>query len=186
MAGVPLTLNKFKKEEFEAWLLDCKAHVLAPTNPYEVLRYKTRGVANAKATHVVYRKENGNITYTGDSRSHYWAFKSGKSQDLYVGASAKQAKAKQARTPKKHRAGVGNGNQRSKEVVKMLERDGELCFACHKPLGDDITREHLLPKSLKAGESLHNKVLMHQECNQRLADLPLGHKIDLIITMRGV
>lgn len=185
--AMPENSRKFACGDFSLFLRECKAHIVPTTNPYEVLRYKTHD-GHARGTHIVYKKANGKLTYTGDSRSHYWSFMQGEKLDLYI-TQDKKSKEPPKKEPKERKPKVyrvdGKPSRTKTEVARMLERDGDLCFACKNPLGDDVTREHLLPKSIRAGESLHNKVLMHSQCNMSLADLPLGHKIDMIIEMRG-
>jgi len=77
-----------------------------------------------------------------------------------------------------------NLTRNQKEAVKLLARDGDNCFGCLRPLGRDITREHIISKAVAGGEHLDNKVLMHFECNQALKNMPVGHKLEAILEMR--
>ena len=289
LADVPVNL-------FRGYLESNGANILRPTNEWEVLRYTTQEVTQRKnctvtntATHVVYKKATGQITFTGDSRIHYGDFKADRpikvvdqdeptKEDLdkfkdYAAerwqeqadkwqsfldkseetpdderqmslktirrflAEAKvnvqkikqgkkaaslashkkraaQSAADTARNKIKDRKASGgkSGRQmRTEEKIKkygvstlyddyfdagsdltanqfeakqILMRDGDLCFACLTPLGTDMSREHILPKSVGGGEHLHNKVLMHVACNAALEDMPVGHKLEAIIEMR--
>lgn len=289
LADLPVNL-------FRGYLESNGANILRPTNEWEVLRYTTQEVTQRKnctvtntATHVVYKKATGQITFTGDSRIHYGDFKSDrpiKTVDLdeptkeeldkfkdyaadrwqeqvdkwekFLDASKnapedqrqmslktirrflaearknveniKQGKKASSLAAHKTRAaqsaadtarnkiqgrvakfGKTGRQKRAEEKIKkygvstlyddyfdggtdltvnqfeakqILMRDGDDCFACLRPLGTDMSREHILPKSVGGGEHLHNKVLMHVGCNAALEDMPVGHKLEAIMEMR--
>ncbi len=75
-SNAPHSMRKFDRDGFMAWLDDNGGIVLEPTNEYEVLRYRKwcEGDTSRPSTHIVYRRKDGTLTYTGQSRQHYEAF----------------------------------------------------------------------------------------------------------------
>lgn len=59
----------------------------------------------------------------------------------------------------------------------LLERDGDDCWLCGDPLGDDITFEHLIPRSVRGSSHSVNLALAHEACNVLLGNKPLAEKI---------
>jgi hypothetical protein len=74
--SAPHTLQMFDRDGFLEWLEVNGASISEPTNEYEVVRYKRWTVENTKrpATHIIYRRGNGTLTYTGRSRADYEEF----------------------------------------------------------------------------------------------------------------
>lgn len=69
-------------------------------------------------------------------------------------------------------------HSQSKTVYALLiERDGDGCFLCGKPLGDDMTREHLLAVVDGGTNHLNNLVLAHAVCNHQMGALSIMAKI---------
>ena len=66
---------------------------------------------------------------------------------------------------------------KAKLLSNLIARDGCNCFLCHKPLGYDITVEHLLAKVHGGTSDEANLVLAHRGCNHFLADMPVINKI---------
>ncbi len=171
--GIPHHLRDFDLEGFTAYLADQGALLQPPTNPYEVIRYHgtttTEQVPGArvtrKSTHVVYRKADGRLTYTGWSNKHYRDFQRGRS----LGDPALSK-------PRRKRS---MAERRTDRVVELLRRDGGDCWFCGLALGEDITLEHLIPKSAEGGNGRHNLVLAHKACNNMAANKPLAEKIEL-------
>ena len=178
MGSVPIRRDKFDVPGFLAYVAQQGGEVGMPTNAYEVVRYKAfwRGT-NKAATHIVYAKESGLLTFCGGSLGHYRAFLSGAPMEelpgAKVGAVKKSGKSKPA-------------SKSSSQRRKLLERDGPDCWFCGKPLDDDCTLEHLVPKSKGGGNSLANYALAHRRCNADAADLPLVEKIAMRARLRGV
>lgn len=144
-----------KLPAFKDFLAARGAEVLTPTNEWEVVRFKTRtGVA------VVYRNSKGTITAAGPARDALEAFVSQGTWSAGV------------RTRRDNR-------YRSVEVRTLLERDGDDCFLCRLPLGNDITVEHLVPVAAGGPNHIGNKALAHQACNLRMGHLSLMEKIVL-------
>lgn len=172
---VPIRRKDFKVAEFLAFVAANGGEVGTPTSPYEVVRYRAywRGTQTS-AVHIVYAKENGLLTWTGGSQGHYRAFLDGARMDDLPGASEgpKAAPAEQ-RLPKKG----GKGKSTSKTRAAIRARDGNDCWFCGKPMGDDCTLEHLVAKAKGGANSLANYALAHRKCNADAADLPLVEKI---------
>lgn len=74
--GAPHILRKFDRDAFMDWLDGVGAIVLEPTNEFEVIRYRKwcDNDTSRPSTHIVYRRKDGTLTYTGASRAHYEAF----------------------------------------------------------------------------------------------------------------
>ena len=152
----PRCLTAGDIEAFSAWLRRCGAEVLAPTNPYELLRFRARG-----GTHVIYRKASGHVgNVIGFPKEAIEAWRGGRPLDM--GITTKQR--------------LGGDRVRA----ALLERDGRDCFYCLEPMpNDDMTIEHLVSVD-KGGPSHHdNLVLAHLRCNQAADNLPLVKKIKM-------
>jgi 5-methylcytosine-specific restriction endonuclease McrA len=76
------------------------------------------------------------------------------------------AKLRQERDPD----GVKRGN-RSAMIVRLTERDGGDCWFCRKPLGQDISIEHLQPLALQGSWADANLALAHKGCNKAAGHL---------------
>ena len=93
---------KFEKDAFITWLRREGAEVLAPTNPYEIARFRAHG-----GTHVVYTGRRG-VSSEGFAWTCFNAFV--ENRHVNMGITKKQR----------------NGTLRTK--CALLERDGDLCF----------------------------------------------------------
>lgn len=140
------------------------AEICAPTNVWEVVRYKTEG-----ETHIIYMKKSGALTYTGKSQDHYINFLSNCNQ------------------LKKFRASKASKSKTSMKTVrdKLRERDGICCWYCGIFIEDEGTVEHLIPRSVGGSNAPSNLVLAHQTCNQRAGNASLASKIELRAAMRA-
>lgn len=175
MKSLPVRRAQFKTADFAAWLARNGAEVGKPTNPYEVIRYLAYHDGSAKAlTHIVYAKESGLLTFTGASREHYIQFQLG-GQIYPPAVPAKPAPRHDRDEPTKA----------SKTRAKLLARDGDDCWFCGKPMGEDCTIEHLVPKSTGGRNALANYALAHRRCNNDAANLPLTAKIELRARLRA-
>lgn len=169
----PVRRAQFKVGDFAAWLASQGAEIGQPTNPYELIRYRAFWQGSAKAaTHIVYTKDNGLLTYMGGSRAHYQAFLDGESlpdtqEEADTSKRANRIKASQSiRT-------------------KLLKRDGDGCWFCGVPMGEDCTIEHLIPRVAGGTNSIVNLALAHRLCNQRADDWPLARKLELRAELRA-
>jgi len=179
MVDIPENLYALKKGDFLIYLENEGALVLDPTNPYEVVRYKTNeektvdkeGTGSGLFTHVIYKKLSGRLTYTGWSNKHYGDFLRG----WPLGANAPKLPKK-----KKQGAGVQPGKPGQTLREELLERDGTQCWFCGQFMEeDDISVEHFLAKSIKGGNHRANLALAHKTCNSMAANKPLVEKITL-------
>ena len=179
MVQIPVWLKDFDLVGFEEYLEREGALVLSPTNPYEVIRYRTKEVklvdenvvSERWTTHIVYRKDIGRLTYTSWSGKHYKDFL----RNWSLGAEAPKISKK-----KKKGAGVQPSKQGLSLLDELLERDGTLCWFCDQYMEiDNLSVEHLLPKSIKAGNCRENLCLAHKSCNSMAANKPLVEKIEL-------
>lgn len=64
-------------------------------------------------------------------------------------------------------------------IVPIIKRDGDKCFLCGMPLGDDITVEHLVPLSSGGPNHIDNLFLAHKLCNCEASMLSVSEKINL-------
>ncbi len=61
-----------------------------------------------------------------------------------------------------------NGRARTENRRRaILARDGDLCWICEEPLGDDMTIEHVVERAEGGRNALFNLRLTHSECNNR-------------------
>jgi len=174
--NIPIRRAQMDVAKFAAWLAKEGAEVGIPTNRYEVVRYKAywRGATKA-ATHIVYAKENGLLTWTGGSLGHYRAFLDGAPMGELPSVKPETTKEK----PPSYRG------LKQKRRDALAERDGHDCWFCGKALGDDRTIEHLVPKSKGGPDKLANYALAHEACNRAAADMPLVEKIALREKLRA-
>jgi 5-methylcytosine-specific restriction endonuclease McrA len=137
---------------FKKRLQAAGGELLAPTNPYEVLRFRTHyGVG------VVYCNSRGKETWNREALA---------AQDHILrnlGSVAPVAVKRRKGSPAQNLA--------------LIERDGSDCFFCLEPLGDDITREHLVSVNQGGPNHISNKFLAHQRCNNDAGHLSAPEKI---------
>lgn len=144
-----------KLSTFEKELKAAGAEVLGPTNPYELLRFKTsHGVG------VIYKGKRGE-TWNAEA----------------VAARDHLANRKGSLAPV---ALKGRRNNRA-SVTALLTRDGDNCFFCRKTLDGDITVEHLVALAHGGPNHISNKFLAHAECNNRAGHLSAPEKVQIAI-----
>lgn len=68
---------------------------------------------------------------------------------------------------------------------ELLARDGTFCFYCARPLLDDITFEHLVPRRHGGPDTTANLVLTHRDCNLQMGGRPAAEKIRLHVARRA-
>jgi hypothetical protein len=144
-----------RKDPFKAFkglLVAAGAEMLAPTNPYEVLRFRTCfGVG------VVYQNAKGKEAWNREAqlaREHI------------------HAKLGSLAPVKRHGRKSGAGTHQA-----LLERDGQDCFFCLTPLGELKSVEHLVPVAHGGPNHISNKFLAHPACNVRAGHLSAPEKI---------
>lgn len=176
---VPMKDGGFDHTGFLNWLNRCGAEIGIPTNPYEMIRYRALSENGKPVTHVIYRRENGSITWPGVTASHYRLFLDGMT---LPGPNAIPPSEVFLQTfPTKS----AQASLRADTRQKLLDRDGNECWFCGKSLGDDCTIEHLVPKSSGGRNMLANYALAHRSCNNRAGNLPLIRKIEMRHILRG-
>lgn len=138
---------------FLASVTEAGGEVLAPTNPYEVMRFRTRfGVG------VVYENSRGVRNWNSEAkaaRQHLSSKANGSLAPVVVHG---------------RRKGAGT-------VDRLLARDGTSCFFCRQPLLDDITVEHLVAVAHGGPNHISNLFLAHLACNNRAGHLSAPEKI---------
>lgn len=141
-----------KYAAFKKKLVAAGGEVLGTTNPYEVMRFRSKyGVG------VVWQNSRGKETWSREAilaRDHL-------SSGLMGSLLSKK-------TRRKGKAG---------EVEALMARDGDECFFCLLPLGDDVTKEHLVPTAHNGPNHMSNKFLAHGPCNVRAGHLSAPEKI---------
>lgn len=151
MARKPQSLAAFEKR-----LLEAGAEVLGPTNPYEVLRFRTiKGVG---------------VVYTG-KRGETWNAEA-------IAARDHLAAGKGSLSPVK----VSGRRSDKATVSRLLRRDGDCCLFCRLPLDGDITVEHLVPLAHGGPNHASNLFLAHAACNHEAGHLSAPEKVKLAIS----
>lgn len=143
-----------KIEAFKTWLAQQGAEVLAPTNAYELVRFRARG-----GVHVVYTGRRG-VSMPGFAMQAYQAFERGSRLDMGLVSRRR--------------------NTDADTKSALLARDGRACFFCLVDMpNDDMTIEHLV--SLHKGGPNHqdNLALAHASCNRIADNLPLVKKFTI-------
>lgn len=152
---VPHSLDQLKGKKlgkrFEEWLEDQGVEVQTPTSEWEVMRFKT-----GTKTSVIYTNKAHRLNYTGEALEAMLAF-------LNMGGWKPVIK-----NPRR--------KAYSRYVPGLLERDGPNCFYCLKPLGEDVTVEHIISRSRAGPNRKENFVLTHSECNRDAGNLSAAEK----------
>lgn len=157
----PLNLSQLRKKlpQIKHWLAGAGAEVLEPTNPWEVLRFRSGAV-----TSIVYQDKKGWLTYTGDSVEALKSFANGKAW----------------------RASEATMRVKVSPLVKTIRaRDGDDCFACAWPVGEqDASADHLVPLTAGGPNHVSNLVLMHRDCNMRCGHMSAPEKVRMHVEAR--
>lgn len=138
--------------KFRAAIVAAGGEMLAPTNPYEILRFRTSyGVG------IIYRNKRGREA---------WNIEAKQARDHLKASKGSFAPVKVV------------GRRRDAATVNALViRDGASCFFCRLDLGDDITVEHLVAVAHGGPNHVSNLFLAHGECNRRAGHLSAPEKI---------
>ncbi len=75
------------------------------------------------------------------------------------------------------RARQACGRDRQRQRRAILKRDGDNCYYCNLPLGDDATLEHLVDRAHGGPNTIENQALAHKVCNLAAVGLTLQQKI---------
>lgn len=142
-------------DAFKARLCEAGAELLGPTNPYEVLRFRTvKGVG---------------VIYTG-KRGETWNAEA-------IAAREHLNQHKGSLAPVNVR---GRRNDKA-TVTALLSRDGGDCFFCRISLDGDITVEHLVAIAHGGPNHISNLFLAHASCNAEAGHRSAPEKIALAI-----
>lgn len=157
--GLTDLLREKRLAGFRQWLESNGAEILAPTNEWEILRFRARG-----GVHVVYRNKTGSTVTCSSIRVHeaWQAYRT--SQSWRAGPSQKRK--------------MGNRRYEA-NVDALLKRDGDECFYCGGELGNNITIEHLVGRSQQGPNHLANLALAHEACNKEAGSLSVVEKVKL-------
>lgn len=181
MSNLPIRDAQFDVANFAAWLAKNGAEIGIPGNAYEVIRYRAYvDGGNKPATHIVYRKETGLLTWTGESKGHY--------QQFLTGAVLWPDRPRDPDRPFLTTFPTDAAKKRLRGEVtreKLIARDGDECWFCGLSMGADVTIEHLVPKAKGGRNMLANYALAHRRCNNDAADLPLVKKIEMRTRLRA-
>lgn len=128
------------------------AEILAPTNPYEVMRFRTcHGVG------VIYQNARGKRSWNPEVQAAKDHLAAGKGSLAPVAV---------------------HGRRRDTATVRrVLARDGDRCFFCRTKLGADITIEHLVSIAHGGPNHIANLFLAHEACNRRAGHLSAPEKV---------
>lgn len=79
----------------------------------------------------------------------------------------------------------GKRQQLRQRKAKLAARDGKKCFVHGDPRGfDELTIEHVLSFAHGGTDNDNNLILVCEEANRELGNLPVAKKIELIIEKR--
>jgi hypothetical protein len=154
-----VNVAEFRKclPKFEKWLVTRGAEILAPTNPFEMLRF-----VSAHGTSIVYRNLKGQVTFTGEAKAAHQAYAQPNNKD----------------TKPWH---AGNAKPRAKtspHIRTIRKRDGDRCFFCGLVVMDeDASTDHLVERTAGGPDHISNLVLMHKHCNSICAGMSAPEKI---------
>lgn len=143
---------------FTARLKEAGGEILAPTNPYEVMRFRTcHGVG------VVYQGKRGET----------WNAEAVAARDHLDGGKGSLAPVKVA------------GRRKDRSTVNaLLARDGGNCFFCGNPLDGDVTVEHLIAVAHGGPNHVSNLFLAHAQCNQAAGHMSGPEKVEMALRLR--
>jgi hypothetical protein len=155
---------EFSIAAFKAWLTDCGAVTLPPTNPYEVLRIQTSvGVL------VAYKNKHGVQSWPPELSELRKSFIAGQAVSLSPGLKARQ--------------------RLRHLVANLAARDGLECWFCENGFlneeSREITIEHLVPRAHGGPNHMSNLVLACPTCNARAGHASVSEKVKLREQLRS-
>ena len=137
---------------FVAALTAAGGEMLAPTNPYEVMRFRT-----SQGVGVVYTNAKGQRTWNAQA----------------LAAKNHLDQNKGSLAPVR----VHDRRKRAATYNALLIRDGGDCFFCRRELGEDMTVEHLVAVAHGGPNHISNLFLAHEACNRRAGHMSAPEKI---------
>jgi hypothetical protein len=144
---------------FSAAITAAGGEVLATTNPYEVMRFRT--------------KHGVGVVYVNAKGARTWNEEALRAQSHLKANEGSLAPVK-----------VFGRRSATAEVPRILERDGLNCFFCGLKLGSDITVEHLVARAHGGPNHISNLFLAHKDCNLRAGHLSAPEKIAIRDTLQ--
>lgn len=142
-------------KDFSDWLTRNGGEVLAPTNEWELLRFRGN-----TGTSIVYTNKRSDLSFTGEAGAAWEAFR--KAQPWRANPAASR-----------RRSSGSDVTQRA-----LRERDGDLCFACGDYVTDEeASTDHLVAATSGGPSHIANYVLMHVLCNRRCGHMSAAAKI---------
>lgn len=175
---IPKTLDKLDEAGFNIWLRRYGVHIYrASPNSACVIRFEVRRRGGLASPGAIWTY-GGAIEFQGCALLNYALF---------------LMRGKPALDPKNtyrfeepyilyNPNSSSGGTLRKKRSFrqKILARDGNLCFYCGVEMpNDDITLEHLIPRSMGGKTTPENIVLAHAYCNNRAGILCYDEKLAL-------
>lgn len=141
---------EFKTAKFKTFLRKSGAIILEPTNPYELVRFKTKNGVS-----VVYTGKRG-LSFTGESREAYDTMMSKNAWNI-----------------------IPDGlKEKKKTLSELIERDGPNCFYCGEETDDESRSiEHLLSVDHGGNNHLSNLVVSCRQCNVAVGNMPIIEKV---------
>lgn len=154
----------------KARLTAAGAEVLQPSNPYEVLRFRS-----CVGVGVVYRNKAGRFTASQPALDAFGMLEN----------PGKAGKALLCCAPIQRVAKTSKG--RHHQLQSVMERDGCSCFYCTTPLtlgapvGDPRhpTREHLVPTNQGGPDNIANIFASCEPCNREAGHMSAPEKISM-------
>lgn len=136
------------------------AEILGPTNPYEILRFRT-----SKGVGVVYKGKRGET----------WNAQAIAARDHLASGTGSLCP-----------VAVRGRSRGTARYHALFNRDGDNCFFCGVPTGGDMTIEHLVPIAHGGPNHISNMFLAHAECNRAAGHLSAPEKVALAIKNRAI
>ncbi|MEC9017664.1 MAG: HNH endonuclease [Pseudomonadota bacterium] len=152
-------MSKKKAPGFRDLVIEAGGEWLGPTNPYELMRFRTvYGVG---------------VVYSG-KRGETWNAEAVKARDHIQAGKGSLAPV----TVRGRRTGKAT-------VEALIARDGDGCFFCGLSLEGDITVEHLVSIAHGGPNHISNLFLSHAECNRKAGHMAAPLKIAMRDEMRA-
>jgi len=146
--------HNLDQKAFIRWLKAQGADVLTPTSQYEFARFRAHG-----ELHIIWRNKREQISSLEFGQKCLEHFTRG--AGLKMGFS------------------TGRKTIPQKIKVQLMNRDGADCFFCQRPLGDDVTIEHLVAVARGGPDHTDNLALAHDVCNRSAGNMSLMEKINI-------
>ncbi len=140
-----------KIDKFKTYLQASGAVLLEPTNPHEVVRFRTiNGVS------VVYTGRRG-YTFTGEAAEAY----------------------DQMLTKGPWRIEPHGAKVKRRKLAELIQRDGKRCWYCDDETTDENrTIEHILSVIHGGSNNMANFVIACEPCNKAVGSMTVREKVD--------